>query len=160
MTRALIAAVLLALLAAAWQWREATAAEARAETAEGQRDAFSKALDESTKARAEESRRTKRMQENQDAEFLARQAAQRDAAAARAALGGLRERAQALAATSCPARDPEAAPGGPSATDPARVLADVLGEVGEEARRYAEIADSARIAGQLCERAYDALTER
>lgn len=160
MTRALLAAVALLLALLGWQWGRAEHAGRRADAAEVSAQAARDAHQREAAARTEESRRTKRLQENQDAEFLARQAAQRDAAAARAALGGLRQRAQALAATSCPARDPEAAPGGPPAFDPARVLADVLGEVGEEARRYAEIADSARIAGQLCERAYDSLTAR
>jgi hypothetical protein len=107
--------------------------------------------------RNEETRRVMRLQEAQDAEHLARQAAQRDTAAARAASDGLRQRAADLAALSCGVA---ATPGGASAPDGPRVLADVLGELAARADRLAEEADAARIAGQLCERAYDALTGR
>lgn len=105
-------------------------------------------------ARAEESRRTMRLQESQDAEHLARLSAQRDAAAARAALDGLRRNADDYAAMSCGAAS---APGSPSADDRARVLADLLGRAAERADELASAADSARIAGQLCQSAYDAL---
>lgn len=79
---------------------------------------------------------------------------------ARSALDRLRARARAVAAGGqCPAQHPAAAASGPAAGDPAGLLADLLVEAAAEARRYAEIADNARIAGQLCERSYDALTE-
>lgn len=106
-------------------------------------------------ARAEESRRVMRLQEAQDAEHLARKAAQRDAAAARAAVVSLRQQAADYAGQSC---NPAAATGGATAEDRPRVLADVLGELAARADLLAEQADAARIAGQLCERAYDALT--
>lgn len=106
-------------------------------------------------ARAEESRRSLRLQENIDAELLARQAAQRDAAAAHAAADSLRLTAAGFA--SVPS-NPASAPGCPAAADRAGVLADLLGSAAARADELAEQADSARIAGQLCERAYDALT--
>lgn len=108
-------------------------------------------------ARAEESRRVMRLQEAQDAAELSRQAAQRDAAAARAAVRSLRDAAAAYA--DLPG-DPASAPGCAAADDRARVLAELLGRASERADELAGAADSARIAGQLCERAYDALTSR
>lgn len=107
-------------------------------------------------ARAEESRRVMRLQEAQDAEHLARRAAQRDAAAARAAADGLRQRAADYAALSCGAAS---APGGPPADDRAGVLADLLGRAAARADELAGQADAARIAGQLCERAYESLRQ-
>lgn len=110
-------------------------------------------------ARAITARRFQTLQEAQDAEHLARQAAQRDAAAARAALDGLRQRAADFAAGVLPG-DP-AAPAGCEAADArARVLADLLGRAAERADELAGQADSARLAGQLCVAAYDALTAR
>ena len=106
-------------------------------------------------ARAEESRRVMRLQEAQDAEHLARLAAQRDAAAARAAVRSLRDAAAAYA--DLPG-DPASAPGCASADDRARVLADLLGSAAARADQLAEQADSARIAGQLCVAAYESLT--
>lgn len=123
--------------------RERTRTEARIQAAEA-------------KARAITARRFQTLQEAQDAEHLARQAAQRDAAAARAAADSLRQRAADFATVSCGAA---AAPGSPpAAASGPGVLADVLGELAARADRLAEQADSARIAGQLCERAYDSLT--
>ena len=110
-------------------------------------------------ARAITARRFQTLQEASDAEFTARQTAQRDAAAARAAVVGLRQRAADFAASSLP-DSPASAPGCAAADDRARVLADLLGSAAERADELAVAADSARLAGQLCERAYDALTVR
>lgn len=108
-------------------------------------------------ARAITARRFQTMQEAQDAEFIARQQAQRDAAASRAALVGLRQRAADFAAGSLPGDT--ASPSSCEAADArARVLADLLGRASERADELAEQADGARIAGQLCVSAYDALT--
>lgn len=108
-------------------------------------------------ARAEETRRVMRLQEAQDAEHLARKAAQRDAAAARAAADGLR---RAAAGFACLPSDPAAAAGGAPAAAGPGVLPDVLGELAARADRLAEQADAARIAGQLCESSYRALTQQ
>lgn len=107
-------------------------------------------------ARAITARRIQTLQESQDAEFIARQAAQRDAAAARAAVVGLRQQADQFA-RSLP-DDYGAAPGCAAADNRARVLADLLGRVAERADELAVAADSARLAGQLCQSAYEALT--
>ena len=160
MVRALLAAVALLLALLGWQWGRAEHAGRRADAAEITAQAERDARQREAAARTEESRRTLRLQENQDAEFLARKAAQRDAAAARAAADGLREQARLVARGSCPAGRSASAPGSTPAADGPYLLADVLGRLAERADRLAEQADAARIAGQLCERAYDSLTER
>lgn len=143
--------IVLALVAGAWVhgYHHGGARE--------QRKAAAAVLAATTAARTEESRRVMRLQEAQDAEHLARKAAQRDAVAARAAADGLR---RAAAGFSCLPGDPAASAGSAPAGPGPGVLPDVLGELAARADRLAEQADSARIAGQLCERAYDALTVR
>lgn len=111
------------------------------------------------KAREDERQIQEQQRKELDEAHVALTAARKDAGAARTALDRLRERARSAAAgQQCPAADPQPASPGSAASNPAGVLADLLVEAGEVARRYAEIADAARIAGQLCERDYDALT--
>lgn len=55
-------------------------------------------------------------------------------------------------------RDPAAAEGSASAAGAGLVLADVFSRSGERLRSCATALDESRIAGQLCERAYDAMT--
>ena len=57
------------------------------------------------------------------------------------------------------ARNPGLAIGSPPTDDATGVLADVLGRCVARVQRLAAIADERGRAGQLCERAYDALTE-
>lgn len=90
--------------------------------------------------------------------------ARRTAAAAdgaRIAGDGLRHRATQLAASAiatCPATaDTPSAPGGPPASHPAAMLADVLGRLEEAGRELAAVADARGGAGAACERAYEAL---
>ncbi|MCW3641558.1 DUF2514 domain-containing protein, partial [Burkholderia cenocepacia] len=85
-----------------------------------------------------------------------RTAALADAFAARAAAGSLQQRVDQLAAA---ARHPAVAAGSPAAGDALDMLADVLGRIDQRAGDLAEYADRARIAGQQCERDYDALTK-
>lgn len=158
MVRALLLVVVLLLALLGWQWGRAEHAGRRADQADNTARAASDAHMRESQARAEESRRAKLLQESQDAEHLARLAAQRDAAAARVAADGLRSAARTVANASCPASYPASAAGSAPAGNGPAVLADVLGELAERADRLAEQADAARIAGQLCERAYDALT--
>ena len=156
------AGVLLALLAfAGYQWHEAGAQHAAAQLMQRQRDAARQALDQSTQARAEESRRAHVLQEALDAEHLARQTVEADARRADAAAVGLRQRAQQLAAAArCPTSDLALAGSGPAASAPGDLLADMLSRLDEAAGAVGRYADDARLAGQLCERAYDALTPR
>lgn len=155
MTRALLAAVLAALALAGWQWREATAA--RAELAAERQVIARQIKDATTAARAEERRRTLKIQEAQDAEFLARQAAQADAGRARSAADRLRQRAAELAA-SCIAGHPATAGSSPATDSPGDLLAYMQQRIDDAAQQLGEYADQARIAGRLCERSYEALT--
>jgi hypothetical protein len=153
-TRGLAAALALALVLAGWQWYRATSAIAEL-TAE--RQAIAQQIQAATdSARAEEQRRTLKIQEAQDAEQIARQAAEADAGRARSAAVSLRQRAAELAA-SCTASNPTATTGGPTAIAPGLVLADMLGRVAAAAGELGGYADRARGAGQLCERSYEAL---
>ncbi|HGL4259589.1 DUF2514 family protein [Burkholderia dolosa] len=106
-------------------------------------------------ARAEEQRRTAAQSEIAKDANQQRTAALADAFAARAAAGSLQQRVDQLVAA---ARHSTAAAGSPAAGDALDLLADVLGRADEAAGELAEYADRARIAGQQCERDYDALT--
>ena len=87
-----------------------------------------------------------------DAALAARRARADSAAAGRAA-DSLRGHVASLAGQcSAPAASSQAGAG------PGDVLADMLGRLEAHGRELAAEADRARIAGQLCERAYDALT--
>lgn len=108
-----------------------------------------------TAARAEEQRRTAAQTEIANDANQQRTAALADAFAARAAAGGLQQRVDQLIAA---ARHPAATAGSPAAGDALDLLADVLGRADQRAGELAEYADQARIAGQQCERDYDALT--
>ncbi|OXJ16344.1 DUF2514 family protein [Burkholderia sp. HI2500] len=106
-------------------------------------------------ARAEEQRRTAAQSEIAKDANKQRTAALADAFAARAAAGSLQQRVDQLVAA---ARHPAATAGSAPAGDALDLLADVLGRADERAGELAEYADRARIAGQQCERDYDALT--
>jgi hypothetical protein len=112
-------------------------------------------LDAVAAARAEEQRRTAAQQEIANDANQQRTAALADAFAARAAAGSLQQRVDQLVAA---ARHPAAAAGSPAAGDALDLLADVLGRSDETSGELAKIADDRGIAGQQCERDYDALT--
>ena len=123
----------------------------RTTTTAAQRDK-AKAVDA---ARVEEQRRTAAQSEIANDANQQRTAALADAFAARAAAGSLQQRVDQLVAA---ARNPAATAGSPAAGDALDLLADVLGRADQRAGELAEYADRARIAGQQCERDYDALT--
>ncbi|QIX17238.1 DUF2514 family protein [Burkholderia multivorans] len=106
-------------------------------------------------ARAEEQRRTAAQQEVADNAAQERDQARADAAAAASAADGLRQQVAVLVER---ARHPATSAGSPAAGDALDLLADVLGRVDERAGELAEALDASRIAGQQCERDYDALT--
>ncbi|MEX3556616.1 MAG: DUF2514 family protein [Burkholderia gladioli] len=108
-------------------------------------------------ARVEEQRRTAAQQEIADEASKQRNVARADAATAASAADGLRRQVAALVSR---ARHSTPAAGSAPADDPIGVLADVLGRADERAGELAAYADRARIAGQACERSYDALTRR
>ena len=83
-----------------------------------------------------------------------RDQARADAAAAASAADGLRKQVAVLVERG---RYPAASTGGPSTGDALDLLADVLGRADDAAGEYARIADERGIAGQQCERDYDAL---
>ncbi|MGV0128838.1 DUF2514 family protein [Burkholderia gladioli] len=110
-----------------------------------------------TAARTEEQRRTAAQSEIANEAARQRSAALGDAFAARAAADGLRKQVAALLSR---AQHPATAAGSAPAGDPIGVLADVLESADERAGKLAEIADERGIAGQQCERDYDALTHK
>lgn len=106
-------------------------------------------------ARAEEQRRTAAQSEIAKDANQQRTTALADAFAARAAAGSLQQRVDQLVAA---ARHPATAPGGPPTGETLDLLADVFGRADQRQGELAAYADAARIAGQQCERDYDALT--
>jgi hypothetical protein len=159
---AMVAAVAMGLLAA---WKDGIRDEGRAEVRaqwaaerEAQKD---QALRDAAQNARETARRLERQQEAQNVRDQKLAAAERDARDARRGELRLREWADERAATArAAACDPTASGNRPAAGDPAGVLADVLGRADERAGLLAEYADRARIAGQQCEAAYDALTRQ
>lgn len=134
------------------------AATARADLAEYKAQAAAAALLAETAARREETRRNDLQRKALEDAATQVQTAQADARDARDAAGQLRLQAQrAAAAARAATADSAALRASATAYDPIGVLADVLGRIDDRAGRLAEIADASRIAGQLCERSYDAL---
>jgi hypothetical protein len=109
-------------------------------------------------ARAEEQRRTAAQSEVAKDANTQRTAALADAFAARAAAGGLRDQVASLVRSAKAASHSTAAAGGPTTGDALDLLANVLSQSDQRAGDLAAYADSARIAGEQCERDYDALT--
>ncbi|MGT2427905.1 DUF2514 family protein [Cupriavidus basilensis] len=150
-----------ALFAAGWAvngWRkDAELAELTAGQAQERRNeayAQVKAVDQ---ARLEEQRRTAAQTEIANDATKKLEGARADLAAANDVSGRLRQRIADLLAASRAAGNPAAAGGSAPTEDPIGMLADVLGRADHRAGILAEYADAARIAGQACERAYDAL---
>ncbi|AOI60381.1 DUF2514 family protein [Burkholderia diffusa] len=83
-----------------------------------------------------------------------RDQARADAAVADGVADGLRKQVAALVAD---ARRAGAAAGSPATGDALNLLADLFGRADERAGELAKIADERGIAGQQCERSYDAL---
>lgn len=107
-------------------------------------------------ARAEESLRMLRLQENVDAAYLKQRQAESDARSLRVARDGLLIAAEGAGARAC---DSAAAPDGPAAASSAVVPSDLFRSIEERAEQLAGAADASRIAGQLCERAFEELRQ-
>ncbi len=155
------ALVAAALVASGWivnGWRLAGQIEQlqgeQAKQREGQAAALAAA---SEAARTEEQRRTAEQRGIANAAAKERDEALADARTADAVAEQLRVRVAQLAAAARGAGNPPAASGSQAAGDPLDVLTDVLGRADKRAGDLAEYADRARIAGQACERSYDAL---
>lgn len=116
------------------------------------------ALDAVQAARDKEKQRIIALEATRDEARKLAAASAADAGRARAELGGVRARASALVADAR-GRDPALASGGPPGADSLDLLADVFGRAVERSVELAAIADSARVAGLTCERAYDALRD-
>jgi hypothetical protein len=111
-------------------------------------------------ARAEDQRRIAAQSEIAKDANTQRTAALADAFAARAAAGGLRDQVAQLVRTARSAAHSAAGTGSPTTGDALDLLADVLSQSDQRAGDLAAYADSARIAGEQCERDYDALTSK
>ncbi|VWC58302.1 gp23 [Burkholderia contaminans] len=111
-------------------------------------------LDDLVNERNEFRRRLAAQQEIATDAAKERDRAAADAATADAAADGLRKQVAALVAD---ARRASAFAGGPTAGDALDLLADVFGRADERAGELAKVADERGIAGQQCERSYDAL---
>ncbi len=158
MTRAIAALALLLAALAAWQWSRIDALQAKVELADERAAAAAQAAKDERAARATEAARASRLQEALDAEHHARTALEADVRRADAAAVSLRQRTRDLAvAARCPAANPTAASGGPPANPAADLLEELSGWIDEAAGEIALYAAKASIAGQLCERTYDAL---
>ena len=151
--RILLPSLMLALVAAAvWGYgvreRRAGRAEVRAEWADAKER--QRAVDAAERERREDAHQ----EIARDAQEQTRRArADRDAAARTA--DGLRSAAAAALGRRC---DPAPAAPGTPASDPAAVLADVLGGLEGAARELAAIADERGTAGAACVRSYESLT--
>lgn len=153
-----LAVVLGALTLAAWDSARLKRADA-AGYKRAQSEYQARELAAVNAARAEEARRTAAVQKEADHARQDLTRAQADAAAAADAGQRLRA-ALAAARRSCPAAAGSPAAVGSPPADPAEgVLADVQRRLDEAADGIAAHADAARIAGQACQRAYNALTQ-
>ncbi|MBR8182513.1 DUF2514 family protein [Burkholderia ambifaria] len=111
-------------------------------------------IDDLTNERNEFRRRLAAQQEIATDAAKKRDQAVADAATADAAADGLRKQVAVLVAD---VRRASAAAGSPAADDAIDLLADVFGRADEHAGELAKIADEPGIAGQQCERSYEAL---
>lgn len=110
-------------------------------------------------ARQEEQRRAQAQEEARTDAQEERTIADAGAAGADAAGQRLRSDAtQFASAVSCPGTDTAAVARGQAATRAAMVLSDLLARSDKRTGELATALDRARIAGQQCEREYDALT--
>ncbi|WP_454765527.1 DUF2514 family protein [Cupriavidus campinensis] len=160
--RILCAAVLVVLALASgavWVYR-GERDTARADLVQERLDAARAQVKAVDDARIEEQRRAAAQSEIANAATKELAGARADAAAANNAAGRLRQRVAELVAAGRAAGNPAPTSAGQAAGDPLDVLADVLGRADQRAGILAEYADAARVAGQACERAYDALTMR
>lgn len=152
----LVAVVLLALggsfwAGSAWTDRGWTARDNERKATESSQEANAQAA-----ARIIEQGRGIAREESVKYANQQRDQARAASAAAGAALNRLLERAS-KEATRREAADQTAALGRASGDQTARMYADLLRRTGEVARRYADIAEGAITAGEVCERNYDAV---
>ena len=110
-------------------------------------------------ARRQEQQRAEAQEEARAHAYEQHQVADADAAGADAVGQRLRnEGAKLAAAVSCPGTDTAAVARGQAATRAAMVLSDLLARADARAGELAKAYDQARIAGEQCQREYDALS--
>lgn len=154
--------ILLALLASYWGMYQHGRAVERAEAARAsaERDSgyrLAEVIGERG-ARQEEQRRAQAQEEARAHAHEERTTADAGAAGADAFGQRLRDEGAKLAATvSCPSTDTAAIARGQAATRAAMVLSELRDRADARAGELAKAYDQARIAGQLCERSYNAL---
>lgn len=158
---AMLAAAALGVIGAQYltiQHLRAGIAEQLGAMAQERANAALAALRQQQEHREEEQRRIAAQKEALDAAEQNAARARADLAVADAAAGRLRDRLAAfVAAAREAAGNPHTVQPGQAASDPAGVLADVLGRCITRVRFLAAVADERGTAGQLCERYYDAL---
>lgn len=144
----------------AWKaqgWRyESQLSDLRRESAEERADQALATVAAVNAALEEGKRRTAAVEKARDDATKQAAVAASDAASARAELGGLRARADALARAAA-RRDPAAADRSPTGANAVDLLAYMLGRVSDRASELARAADRSRIAGLMCEKAYEGL---
>lgn len=153
--RGLAIALAAAVAVAGWQYLRAERAEKT--LAQTLARIATQVADQVAQARAEERRHAHKIQEAQDAEVLIRRQAEADARRAVAAGVGLQQQLAAVRAAYVSSHTDTAAERA-SAGEAVALLADLLGRCSERRRELARFADEAHGAGQLCERAFDAVT--
>ncbi|OZI56728.1 DUF2514 domain-containing protein [Bordetella genomosp. 4] len=155
---AVVAAILVGPCAWVIQgWRyEARIANIEAAHAQTMNDQAQATVAAVEAARTEERRRTAAVEKARDEAQEKARVAAADADRVHTELGRLRKHANTLARAAV-ARDPVAADGGPAGTNAVDLLAYMLSRVSDRAAELAKVADRARIAGMMCERAYDAV---
>lgn len=154
---ATILALALAYGGGRWQQSAHDRAAYQAKVTAAALDAARKQIKAVDDARLEEQRRTRAQTGIADAAKKDADGARLDARDAGAAADRLRKRVDQLLAAVRAGQNSAAPSGSASAGDPLGVLADVLEKSDRRTGILAEYADEARIAGQACERAYDAL---
>ena len=163
-SRVIRSILLLALLGSHWMAYQHGRSVERAEAGQvsAQRDSGDRQAEVigERAARQEEKRRAEALEEARAHAQEERTIADAGAAGADAAGQRLRDESAKFAATvSCPSTDTAAIARGQAATRAAMVLSDLLARADERAGELAKAYDRARIAGQQCEREYDALTQ-
>ena len=160
MTKVLAVVILLLLAALGYQWGRAEHAQREAESYKTQAAAERTARAQDAAERRIEQGRAKRLQENLDAERLARLDVEASARRAVAADVGLRgELARLASRARAASADPAAAGEREAAAAAVPVLAGLLEQCSERRTELARYADEARIAGLTCQRAYEGLSE-
>ena len=112
---------------------------------------------ELAKIRSEEQRRTDEQRKIADDATKKADSARADAVAANDAASRLRQRVAELLAASRTGKDPKPAGASETADPAANMLGELFLRSVETNRQLAEYADQARIAGEMCERAYESL---